>query len=101
VDIKDRLDDNDFAVLKRTKSFLQALYNATLFTEGHYVTLDRVLSTIEWVLKHFERGKVEYAEDLFFSPYINIGWIKLNKYYGLTDKSPAYVSAVVLDPAQK
>jgi hypothetical protein len=47
MDIKDRLDDNDFAVLKRTKSFLQALYDATLFIEGHYVTLDRVLPTIE------------------------------------------------------
>ena len=47
VDIKDRLDDNDFAVLKKTKSFLQALYDATLFIEGHYITLDRVLPTIE------------------------------------------------------
>ena len=47
VDIKDRLDDNDFAVLKKTKSFLQTLYNATLFTEGHYIILDRVLPTIE------------------------------------------------------
>jgi hypothetical protein len=53
------------------------------------------------VLEHFERGKVDYAEDLFLSPYINIRWMKLNKYYALTDKSPAYVSAVVLDPAQK
>jgi hypothetical protein len=56
---------------------------------------------MEWVLEHFERGKVDYAEDLFLSPCINMGWMKLNKYYALTDKSPAYVSAVVLDPAQK
>jgi hypothetical protein len=56
---------------------------------------------MEWVLEHFERGKVEYAEDLFLLPCINMGWMKLNKYYGLTNKSPAYVSAVVLDPAQK
>jgi hypothetical protein len=53
------------------------------------------------VLEHFKRGKVDYAKDLFLLLCINIGWIKLNKYYALTDKSPAYVSAVVLDPAQK
>jgi predicted transcriptional regulator len=54
---------------------------------------------MEWVLEHFKQGKVDYAKDLFLLPYINIGWIKLNKYYALTDKSPAYVSAIVLDPA--
>jgi hypothetical protein len=53
---------------------------------------------MEWVLEHFEQGKVDYAKDPFLSPYINIGWMKLNKYYALTDKSPAYVSAIVLDP---
>jgi hypothetical protein len=56
---------------------------------------------MEWVLEHFERGKVDYAEDPFLSPYINMGWIKLNKYYALTNKLPAYIFAIVLDPAQK
>jgi len=54
---------------------------------------------MEWMLEYFEQRKVNYAEDLFLSPYINMRWIKLNKYYALTDKSPAYVSTIVLDPA--
>ena len=47
IDIKDQLDNNDFAILKKIKSFLQALYNATLFIKRHYATLDQVLPTIE------------------------------------------------------
>jgi hypothetical protein len=32
---------------------------------------------------------------------INNTWLKLNKYYVLTDKSEAYVAAVVLNPYKK
>ena len=37
------MDECDWVVLKKTKGFLQALYDAALFTEGHYAILDRVL----------------------------------------------------------
>jgi hypothetical protein len=32
---------------------------------------------------------------------INNAWDKLDKYYILTDKTPAYVAALVLHPGQK
>jgi hypothetical protein len=38
------------------------------------------------------------VNDLFCAE-INHGWMKLNKYYELTDRSPAYVAALVLHPA--
>ena len=34
-------------------------------------------------------------------PCCNAGWVKLDKYYGLTEQSAAYVTAVVLDCSQK
>jgi hypothetical protein len=47
VDIRDRLDDNNFAVLKRTKSFLQALCNTTLIVvEDNY--LGAAVPTRKW-----------------------------------------------------
>jgi hypothetical protein len=56
---------------------------------------------MEFILEHFEKGKITYTNNVFLSPHINLGWAKLNKYYGLIKKSPAYVAAVVLDPTQK
>jgi hypothetical protein len=38
------------------------------------------------------------VNDLFYAE-INHGWIKLNKYYELTDRSAAYVAALILHPA--
>jgi hypothetical protein len=38
------------------------------------------------------------VNDLFCAE-INHGWMKLNKYYELTDRSPAYIAALVLHPA--
>jgi hypothetical protein len=35
------------------------------------------------------------------STCINSGWAKLDKYYALTSKTPAYVGALVLHPAYK
>jgi hypothetical protein len=68
-----------------------------MFTEGDFTTLNRVLPTMEFILKHFEKGKITHANDAFLSPCINSGWAKLEKYYCLTDKSPAYVATVVLN----
>lgn len=45
--------------------------------------------------------QIKHADDPFLGPCCNAGWAKLNKYYTLTEKSPAYVAAVVLDPSQK
>jgi hypothetical protein len=39
------------------------------------------------------------AGDNLFCAEINHGWMKLNKYYELTDRSAAYVAALVVHPA--
>lgn len=98
---QDRLTDGDWNTLEKIHFSLQALYDATQYTEEDNATLDRVLPTMEFILAHFESGKIKYADDEFLSPCINSGWAKLNDYYGLTDNSPAHVAAVVLDPTQK
>jgi hypothetical protein len=56
---------------------------------------------MDYVLELFEAKKVEFKDDLILGPCINSGWSKLAKYYGKTSDSPAYVAALVLNPAFK
>jgi hypothetical protein len=73
-------------------------YDATVATEGHTATIDKVLPTIDFLLEQFETAKETYANDLFMGPCCNSGWAKLNKYYSLTERSPVYIAALVLSP---
>jgi len=56
---------------------------------------------MEWLLKHLEESKVQHERDE--EPYLrigcNLGWMKLDEYYTLTEDSPAYLAALVLHPA--
>jgi hypothetical protein len=56
---------------------------------------------MDFLLEQFEQGKTLYAEDAFMSPCYNSGWVKLDKYYSLTDRSPVYIAALVLCPQNK
>ena len=56
---------------------------------------------MDYLLEKLEAGKEEYANDPFMQPCINSSWAKLNKYYGLTDRTPVYMAAIVLIPSLK
>jgi hypothetical protein len=101
-DIKaDSLSHQDWTILSSTHHFLKFFHQATLATEGHKATIEQVLSTMEFLLKQLEIGKLKYTDDLYIGPCINSAWSKLDKYYSLTERSPAYTAATVLIPSQK
>jgi hypothetical protein len=56
---------------------------------------------MEWLLQHLEDSKLQHEHDE--EPYLrigcNLGWMKLDKYYTLTDDSPVYLASLVLHPA--
>jgi hypothetical protein len=56
---------------------------------------------MDFLLKKFKEGKELYKENPFIGPCINLGWEKLEKYYNLTNRSPVYITAMVLCPAIK
>jgi hypothetical protein len=58
---------------------------------------------MEWLLHRFENFKEEYRfhPNPHFRQSINQAWTKLDKYYQLTEKSPIYVAAVILNPKWK
>jgi hypothetical protein len=74
---------------------------ATKALELSFVTLDNVLLAMDFILAQFEVGKEAHKDDLIMASMYNSGWGKLDKYYRLTDKSPAYVAAIVLYPLHK
>lgn len=55
---EDKLNEEDWVYLKKISTFLTALTDATSWVEGSGATLERVLPTMEYILKHFEDGKV-------------------------------------------
>lgn len=97
----DELSTEDWIVLEKIKSFLEKLKMTTKALESSFATLDNVLLAMDFMLAQFEAGKEANIDDPMVGPMYNSGWAKLDKYYRLTDESPAYVAAIVLHPSHK
>ncbi|EXU94852.1 hAT family dimerization domain protein [Metarhizium robertsii] len=97
----DELSAEDWIILEKTKSFLEKLKMTTKALESSFATLDNVLLAMDFMLGQFEAGKEAHVDDPMMGPMYNSGWAKLDKYYRLTDESPAYVAAIVLHPSHK
>jgi hypothetical protein len=54
----DQLDNDDWIQLEKIHQFLKAIVDVTKMVEGPEATLDRVLPAMEFILGHFEKGKV-------------------------------------------
>ncbi|OBS15909.1 hypothetical protein FPOA_27961 [Fusarium poae] len=97
----DELSSEDWIILEKIKSFLEKLKMTTKALESSFATLDNVLLAMDFVLAQFEAGKEACIDDPIMAPMYNSGWARLDKYYRLTDESPAYVAAIVLHPSHK
>jgi len=97
----DRLSGEEWATISTIKDFLEKLSMSTKACESKQSTLDLVLPCCDYILSQFERHKTLFKDDAIFSPMFNLGWAKMNKYYELTYKTPAYVAALVLHPSRK
>lgn len=99
----DRLTDAEWAVLAKIRDFLQPFKDTTMATQGRTATLEHVLPSMDFLLQHFEDAKTTAIEgnDPIMVACIETGWAKLNHYYNLTDRSPVYIAAIVLNPKWK
>jgi hypothetical protein len=95
------VSEGDWVELEKLAKCLQYFHDATIATEGRTSTVDSILPTMDFLLEKLEEAKASYAEDTFMSPCCNAGWAKLDKYYSLTGRSPAYIAAMVLCPQWK
>ena len=97
----DRLSDDEWGVVRIIKDFLEKLSMSTKACESSKSTLDLVLPSMDYILGEFEKAKQWHKDDPIFAPMFNSGWAKMAKYYGKTDKTPAYIAALVLHPSRK
>jgi len=52
---------------------------------------------MDFILKQFEQFKEDYKDNKLLASMFNSRWAKIEKYYKITDKSPAYIAAIILD----
>jgi len=68
----DFLSPQDWETLGTISNFLQPFYRATLETEGDCATIDRVLFTMDILIKHFEKFLINY---IIFKLFQNLNLI--------------------------
>jgi hypothetical protein len=100
-----RLNAQDWDFLNKTRTFLQPFASATLYAEGEKSSISQSLPLMDALLAHYERNKVHYSQEDHRDPRmvraIEMGWFVLNKYYNLTDETPVYAAALLLDPSRR
>ena len=100
-----RLTAQDWDFLDKARAFLQPFASATLYAEGEKSSVSQSLPLMDALLAHYERNKAHYSQDgsrdLRMVRAIEMGWFILDKYYNLTDETPAYAAALLLDPSRR
>jgi hypothetical protein len=99
--LPDRLTDEEWEILIKIYTMLASLKQTTKSLEGSGISLTKALPAMDFILTRFEDGRKEYKNDAIMAPLFQNGWEKLRKYYKLTDETPAYVAAIVLNPGYK
>ena len=97
----DTLTFEDWAELTEICSFLEPFKEVTLLTEGHSASLDSVLTSMDYLVAHFDRYKEAYAGRMHRAMLERVltGWYKFDHYYQLTDDIPVYAAAILLHPS--
>ncbi len=98
---QDILNANDWLVIRDIKFFLEKIKESTKAMESPDSGLELTLPNMEYILNLFETNKTLNANHPVMGPMLNSGWLKFEKYYKLTDESPAYAAAVLLNPRFK
>ena len=60
--------------------------------------LHNTLMAMDYLLHHLEVRRKQPSPTTHFDAAINVGWLKLRKYYQITDLVPSYIMAVFLNP---
>ena len=59
--------------------------------------LHNTLTSMDYLL-HYLKERRSQPSSTYFMTCLNVGWLKLKKYYEITDLNPAYIMAVFLNP---
>ncbi|KAJ3454605.1 hypothetical protein MRS44_013205 [Fusarium solani] len=98
--VDDYLAPQDWQNLRETRNFLQPFWKITLLTEGYRSTLDRTLFTMDVLHKHYQQAFNKYKMNQQLLGPVLASWHVFDKYYQLSDESPAYGAALILHPSR-
>jgi hypothetical protein len=101
----DKLTDLEWRELREVIKLLSPFQQWTQYAQGKdspQGSLSTVLPGMDMLLSHLEKAKKESTPaSTAFRSAIEAAWVKLDHYNGLTDSTPVYAVAVVLDPRMK
>jgi hypothetical protein len=104
----DLLSSDDWLELRDLLELLQPLKQVSLCLQSdgkdcYHGSLWESLTAIDYLMTKLERLKAQHSRlpNSHFKAAINLGWKKLNKYYTLSDNTPAYRAAIVVHPSKK
>ncbi|KAJ6436011.1 transposase-like protein [Purpureocillium lavendulum] len=97
---EDVLTSSDWATLAEIHGFLEPFHDATIANEGMRDSICNVLPTMDYLLHHIEAAKKATSLPQL-ATMMETAWAKLADYYELTEDSPVYSAATVLNPSLK
>ena len=96
----DTLHPADWTTLIEIQKFLEPFHDATVANEGMMDSISDVLPTMDYLLHHIETAK-EATTLPHLATMMETAWAKLADYYELTEDSPVYSAATVLNHSLK
>jgi hypothetical protein len=97
---EDTLTPTDWITLTEIYKFLEPFHDATIANEGTRNSISEVLPTMDYLLHHIEAAK-EATAIPHLATMMETAWAKLADYYEITEDSPVYSAATVLNPSLK
>lgn len=98
---EDTLNASDWTTLAEVCKFLEPFYDATVANEGTASSsICDVLPTMDYPLHHIEAARAVTTIP-HLATMMETAWTTLADYYELTEVSPVYSAATVLNPSLK
>ncbi|KAF2257919.1 hypothetical protein CC78DRAFT_480791, partial [Lojkania enalia] len=76
-------------------------YRVIKKTEGDYITLNKVLQIIDFLITYYTQSKEKYASSPKLQNCIMTSWYMFDKYYALIADVAAYAAALLLAPHRR
>ncbi len=100
----ENITPSDWYHYERIHGCLESFYAATMTTEGHRPTPDEWFMSLHGLMNEIDAWEVEARDemaDIGLETALHAAWLKIEKYYKLTDSMPVYYAAIVLNPTLK
>lgn len=96
----DLLERKDWEELQQLRDLLEPIYEVSMHVQSVGTTagaLHNTLTSMDYLLHHLETTRA-HSSTTHYNACINVSWLKLRKYYQITNLNLAYIIAVFLNP---